>query len=151
MISLKWFWGKFIQVSKSFIATTGNLMVNNLLMWILVLPQAQQSLFSRGNNAWEGTRLSVWAMRSYQPRAGLAAASGRLLVPSWTQPREDCLLLLLPCTPSERTEGGNIYQENAAGQSRRSKHGDTVTLFKIQINFICQLPLPLHKCTHSAQ
>lgn len=58
---------------------------------------------------------------------------GVLLVPNWTQPRE-IVLHLLPCTPSEWTQGGGIYQENSAGQSFRKEHGNLIIL-KIQIVF----------------
>lgn len=37
MISLKWFWGKFIQVSKSFIAMKGNVMINYFLYVVILV------------------------------------------------------------------------------------------------------------------
>lgn len=154
MISLKWFWGKFIQVSKSFIAMKGNVMINYFLyVVILVLVPG----FLRHSKAFSHVEIipgkelhcprEQWDHISLEP--GLAVVSESLPGAKCNTAQGKTVLHLLPCTPSERTEGGNIYQENSTGKYFGNKHGNLVTLFKIQIIFIWQLPLPAHTHTHT--
>lgn len=108
-------------------------------------PETQQSLFSCGNNAWERTTLSMWAMRSYQSTVGYQSV---FLVPSWTG--EDYIPHKLPCTLSEWTEGGNIYQENSAGSTLEINMG-TLNIIWATNHFYLPADTTITHSTHNVE